>query len=475
MISRIVGIALLIEGALLLLPFVAGLFYGEHVWAFLITGALAALAGGGLCLLKPQTNQIFAREGFISVSLVWLLMSAFGALPFVLSGDIPSYIDAFFETVSGFTTTGASVLNNVEGLSRSCLFWRSFTHWIGGMGVLVFIMAVLPMSGEHSMHIMRAEVPGPVVGKLVPRARDTAKILYLIYGGLTALETVFLVFGGMSFFDALLHAFSTAGTGGFSTKNAGVLSFNSRYIETVLAVFLVLFGINFNLYYLILVGKVKEALKSEELHVYAGIILISVLAIAAGITGLCGGFSTALHRAFFYTMSIMSTAGFTTWDYTQWPQYTQVVIVLLMFIGGCAGSTGGGLKVSRVMLLVKNSIVEIATMISPRRVKRVRMDGKCVENGVTKTVSSFFFLYILILLLCTFVVSFDGYDFATGFTASLSCISNVGPGLSMVGPLGNFSIFSPLSKIVMSLTMLLGRLEIYPIIIMISAVFRKRK
>jgi trk system potassium uptake protein TrkH len=335
------------------------------------------------------------------------------------------------------------------------------------MGVLVFMMAVLPMSGEHSMHIMRAEVPGPVVGKLVPRAGETAKILYYIYGALTAAETLFLWFGGMSFFEALLHAFATAGTGGFSTRNSSVASFNSPYVETVIALFLVLFGMNFNLYYLMLKGKIREALKSEEFRWYIAVICITTAAIAAGIFGIYGNVWDTVRNAFFNVMTIMSTAGFCTVDFTTWPQYTQVLIVLLMFIGGCAGSTGGGLKLSRVMLLVKNAGTDVRRMVSPRRVKRVRMDGKCVSDSVLTTVGTFFFLYILILLVCTFVVSFDGNDFTTNFTASLSCISNVGPGLAKVGPKYNYAGFSNLSKIVMSVTMLAGRLEIYPVLILL--------
>lgn len=474
MISRIVGLVLLIEGGLMLLPLAAGLCFGERPLEYLYVALVTAALGGLLCLVKPKSKTIFAREGFVSVTLVWLLTSAIGAAPFVISGDIPRFADAFFETVSGFTTTGASVLNDVEALSKAGLFWRSFTHWIGGMGVLVFIMAVLPMSGEHSMHIMRAEIPGPVVGKLVPRASDTAKILYLIYAGLTVIETVFLMAGGMSFFDALLHAFGTAGTGGFSTKNGGISVYNSPYIEVIISVFLVFFATNFNLYYLILTGKWKTALQSEELHVFFIIIVSASLAIAGGISKLCGGFGTALRTAFFYVMSILSTAGFTTADYMQWPQYTLVILVILMFIGGCAGSTGGGLKLSRVMLLVKNSSVEIFRMTSPRRVKKVRMDGTVVEDGVLKTVSSFFFLYLLVLFICTFIVSFDGFDFATSFSASLSCISNIGPGLSKVGPTENFYAFSDMSKYVMSVTMLLGRLEIYPIIITVTSLLRKK-
>lgn len=323
------------------------------------------------------------------------------------------------------------------------------------------------------MHIMRAEVPGPVVGKLVPRASDTAKILYLIYAGLTVLETVFLLFGGMSFYDALLHSFATAGTGGFSTRNASVGAFHSSYIEMVMATFLVFFGANFNLYYLILTGKIKAAMQSEELHWYILLIVGFVAAITAGIIGIYGSIGVAAKNAFFYVMSIMSTAGFCTVDYTTWPQYTQALIVVMMFIGGCAGSTGGGIKLSRVLLLIKNARADVRRMVSPRRVKRVRMDGKCVSDSVLTTVGTFFSLYILILLFCTFVVSFDGNDFTTSFTASLSCISNVGPGLSKVGPPYNFAGFSVFSKIIMSVTMLIGRLEIYPVLILLMPKSRK--
>ena len=466
MILRMIGLALLMEAGLMLLPFVAGLCYSERPLAFLVTAGLAGLTGFCLTRLKVKTNTIYARDGFVAVTLIWVVFSAFGALPFVLSGEIPFYVDAFFETMSGFTTTGASILNNIEGLSHACLFWRSFTHWIGGMGVLVFMMAILPLSGEHSMHIMRAEVPGPVVGKLVPRAGDTAKILYMLYTGLTVAETAFLMFGGMSFFDALLHAFGTAGTGGFSTRNNSIAAFQSDYIEMVISSFLVLFAMNFNLFYFIVKGKIKTALQSEELHWYAAIILLATGAIAAGIYSLYGTLGETLKNAFFNVMTIMSTAGFCTVDYTEWPQYIQVLLVILMFIGGCAGSTGGGLKLSRVILLIKTSVADVKRTISPRCVKRVRMDGKCVPDNVLTTVGTFFFLYLFLLLGCTLVASFDGFDFTTSFTAALSCISNVGPGLSHVGPSYNFADFSTLSKVVMSVTMLAGRLEIYPLLIL---------
>lgn len=474
MIFFLVGRALKMEAVLMLLPLINALLSGESCVPFVISIIVTMLFGFVISIRKPVNSTIYARDGFVAVSLVWICMSACGALPFVLSGDIPNYIDALFETVSGFTTTGATILTDIESCSKSSLFWRSFTHWIGGLGVLVFIMAVLPMSGEHSMHIMRAEVPGPVVGKLVPKAADTAKILYIIYTAFTLIETVILCCEGLSFFDALLHAFGTAGTGGFSTKNASIGAFNSAAVEMTIAAFLLLFGINFNLYYLIAIGEIKNVLKSEELYVYLSIILTSTMAIASGIWERYGSFTTALRYAFFNTMSILSTAGFGNEDYTLWPQFTQFIIVLLMFCGGCAGSTGGGIKVSRVIILFKKTVADAVQMLSPRRVKHVRVDGRAVPDNVVGTVCSFFFVYIFVLLICTLIVSFNGFDFATSFTASLACISNVGPGLSLVGPCGNYAIFSSASKIAMIITMLLGRLEIYPILIMFASLLKKK-
>jgi len=474
MIARILARVLIIYAALMILPMVTGLIYGENVRGFVFSALITAAVGLVLLGFRPRTRDIFAREGFIAVGLAWVLMGLFGALPFLLSGQIPNYIDAVFETVSGLTTTGATILDDIEGMSRSCLFWRSFNHWIGGMGVLVFIMAVLPMSGEHSMHIMRAEVPGPTVGKLVPRARETATILYVIYGVLTVVETIFLMFGGMGFFDALLHAFGTAGTGGFSTRAASIAAFDSVYIEMVMAVFLVLFGINFNLYYFILIGRLKEALKSQELRVYLGVIALFTLSIAAGISNMYGSFPTALRHSFFNVASIITTAGFGTEDFVLWPAYTQMLIVLLMFMGASAGSTGGGIKISRVMLLFKSAAADIYQVFHPRSVRRVQMDGKRVDASTARAVYVFFFIYIATILLGTFIVSFDGNDFTTNFTATLSCISNVGPGLSKVGPTGNYNVFSLFNKAVLTLIMLIGRLEIYPILILFSKSMWKR-
>ena len=332
MIARILGMVLLILAALLVLPLIAGLCYGENVLNFAVTIAAAAALGGIFMLFKPKNRDIYAREGFTAVGLSWILMSLIGALPFVISGDIPSYVDALFETVSGFTTTGSTLLTDVEAMSRGCMFWRMFTHWIGGMGVLVFIMAVLPMSGEHSMHIMRAEIPGPVVGKLVPRARKTAAILYIIYMGLTAIETVFLLCGGMSFYDAMLHAFATAGTGGFSTRGAGIAAFDSLYIEVVISVFMLLFAVNFNLYFLLLMGRVRDVLKNQELRCFGVCVAFSMLTVAWNISGQYGGFAEALRYSSFTVASLVSSTGFGTADFTQWPQYSQWLLVIIMFV-----------------------------------------------------------------------------------------------------------------------------------------------
>ena len=463
---RTVGIVLLAAAALLLLPLITALYYHESPVPFLIAMAAAVVPGLPLALLKPKRNLYTAREGFVIVGAGWIILSLIAALPFTLSGDIPSYLDAVFETVSGLTTTGSTILNDVEALSRGVQFWRLFCHWIGGMGILVFIMAVLPMAGNRSMHIMRAEVPGPTVGKLVPRARQTARILYLLYLILTLVETALLKIGGMSFFDALLHSFATAGTGGFSTKALSVGYFNSAYIDAVIGTFMLLFGINFSLYYLLLIGSWKQAFKNEELRWYAGIVVFATVTIAISIMKQYGGFGHALRYSYFQVASILTTTGFSTADFTQWPAYAQSMLVLLMFIGGCAGSTAGGLKVSRVMLLCKDTLTELRRMLRPRSVEHIRMDGKAVETGTLRAVQGYFFVYLLLLLVGTLIVSLDGMDFTTNFTASLACISNVGPGLALVGPMGSFSVFSPLSKIVLIFEMLLGRLEIYPILLL---------
>ena len=473
MIAGVLGYILLIYAALMLLPLIAGLFYGERGLNFLAAMGVTAGLGGLLLIPKPASNSLVARDGFVIVGIGWIAISLVGALPFVFSGSIPRYVDAVFETASGLTTTGATVVTDIAGMTahhRGDMFWRLFNHWIGGMGVLVFLMAVLPMSGEHSMHIMRAEVPGPTVGKLVPRARKTARVLYLIYIGLTLTETLLLLCGGMSFYEALVHSFSTAGTGGFSTNPASIGGFGSSYIETVITVFMLLFGVNFNLYFLILIGHWKDALKSEELHCYLGIIFGSVLLLSLGIYKLYGSLGETLHQAFFNVATLLSTTGFGTVDFTEdWPEYCKWILMLLMFCGGCAGSTGGGIKVSRLIILGKNGLAELRQMIRPRSVVRVQLDGKRVERSTVKAATTFFTLYIALLLLFSFLVSLDGVDIATSFTAALSCLSNIGPGMTRaIGPAGGFAFFSDRSKLLLSLAMLMGRLEIYPILVLLS-------
>ncbi len=475
MICRVLGYVLLIIAALMFLPLIAGLWYRENVLNFVITIGCTAAIGFIMTRIKPHSQSLFAREGFAIVGISWLLMSLLGALPFVICGDIPSYIDAVFETASGFTTTGASILNDVEGLTRGCMFWRCFTHWIGGMGMLVFLMAVMPMSGEHSMHIMRAEVPGPTVGKLVPRAKKTATILYMIYFGLTVLEAILLICGGMSFFEAILHAFATAGTGGFSTRGASVGGFNSAYIDIVVTVFMILFGVNFNLYFLMLIGKFKDALKSEELHVYLGIIVSAAVIIAVCIADMYGGFFKALRYSFFNVATVVSTTGFGNADFTKWPALAQCLLVAIMFMGGCVGSTGGGMKVSRVIVVVKSAFADIAQMIFPRSVNVVRLDKRRVSLETVKACNTYFSIYMLSLLLTILLISTDGFDVTTNFTAAVSCLSNIGPGLSRVGPAGNFAMFSDFSKIVMTIAMLLGRLEIYPLLVLVMPTMWRRK
>ena len=368
-----------------------------------------------------------------------------------------------FETVSGFTTTGATILPQVEVLSRGCMFWRMFTQWIGGMGVLVFMMAVMPMCGDHSMHIMRAEFPGPTVGKLVPRARQTALLLYLIYIFLTAADTVLLMLGGMSFYDALLHSFAIAGTGGFSTYTLSVGSFGSLYIELVISISLIIYSINFNLHYMLLIGRVKTVLKSEELRFFLGTIIVATLLVALNLRADFGAVG-ALRHAFFAVSNMVSTASFSTLDYTQWPQFTQWVLLMLMFVGACAGSTGGGLKASRFIMLVKSAASDVRRMIHPRRVTRIQLDGSRVESGTLKAVYTYFLIYVLIIVAGTMVVSLDDYDMTTNFTAALACISNIGPGMGQIGPASCFNIFSTPVKMALSVIMLFGRLELYPIL-----------
>lgn len=454
----------------MLLPAAVSLIYLEYncLWGFLISAALAFVIGSILALVcRPKNQVIYAKEGLAIVAIVWLCMSAIGALPFVISGEIPHFADAFFETVSGFTTTGASILTDVESMSHGLLFWRSFTHWVGGMGVLVFVMALIPNLSDRSIHIMRAEMPGPIVGKLVPKVKDTAKILYLIYIVMTAVEVVFLLAGGMPLFDSLLHAFGTAGTGGFGIKADSIASY-SPYLQWVIAIFMLIFGINFNLFYLALIRRFRSVFRSTELWAYLGIVAVSIAVITANILSLCSSFSEALRLSAFQVSSIITTTGYATTNFDLWPGLSKTVLFILMFIGGCAGSTAGGIKVSRIVMMVKLVFNELRFMVRPRSVNTVHFEGKTVDEQTQRSVANYFLIYILCYFAIFILICFEPFGFESNFTAVAACFNNVGPGFGVVGPAGSFADYSAFSKVVLSFAMLLGRLEIFPLIIALT-------
>ncbi len=474
MIRYILSVILRTEAALLLLPVAVALIYRENeLWPFILSILLTCAASAMLARKKPENSTIFAREGFLVVALAWVLLSVFGMLPFIFSGCIPNPVDAFFETVSGFTTTGATVLTNVEGLPNSILFWREFTHWVGGMGVLVFVMAIVTFS-DHSMYLMRAEVPGPSVGKLTPKSRSTAAILYAIYGGLTVLEIIFLLCGGMPLFDSIIHSLGTAGTGGFSIKNASVGAYDSAYIDWVITIFMMLFGVNFNLYYLVLLRQFKNALKSEELRVYFGLYAAAVAMITVNILPLYETVGKSVRYAAFQVASVMTTTGFATADFDLWPNFSRTLLVFMMIIGACAGSTAGGLKVSRAIILIKSLFRSMDQMLHPHKVKSIKFEGRPVDTDTRHGVAIYTSAYMCITLIATLIVAMDGYELETSLTAVVACFNNIGPGIGAVGPMGNYSIFSWVSKLALSLSMLLGRLEIFPMVMLLSpSVWRK--
>ena len=476
MVRNILRKLIAAEGLCFLLPGFVSLLYGESaMWAFFLP-AIVLVPLGLLKNHQPKDTQIYAREGLFIVGLAWVLWSAIGALPFVFSGSIPNYIDAFFETVSGFTTTGATILTDIESLPQGVLFWRSFTHWIGGMGVLVFVLAVLPLAGSRSMYLMKAEVPGPTVGKLVPKTTATAKILYLIYFGMTMLLTILLLFGGMPLFDALIHAFGTAGTGGFSNRAISVAAYGSTYINVVITVFMILFGINFNVFYFLLIRRVKNALKNEELWLYLGIIFVSIALVTLNTASMYTSTGAALEHASFQVASIISTTGYSTVDFAQWPHFSQMILMVLMLLGSCAGSTGGGVKMARTLLVFKSLRRALRRMIHPREVSLVRQDGKPVEEEALHGVYVYLVVYVIILMSSILLLSINNFDLTTSASAVFACLNNVGPGLgSVVGPLGSFAPLSWFSKLVLSIDMLLGRLEIFPILLLVMpALWKKR-
>ncbi len=465
-IIYIIGWILKLEAAFMLLPCITALVYGEKTgFVFLFTMILCLAAGIPLTLKKPKQKAFYTKEGFVTVALSWIVLSVMGAVPFVLSGAIPHPIDALFETVSGFTTTGASILSDVECLPHCILIWRSFTHWIGGMGVLVFILSLLPLTGGYHMNLMKAESPGPSVGKLVPKVQSTAKILYSIYLGLTLLQIIFLLCGKMPLFDTLCTAFGTAGTGGFGIRNDSMGGY-SIYIQVVVTVFMILFGINFNVYFFLLTKKFAQAFKSEEVRYYLGIIAVAIVIITFNVRHMFGSVGEALQQVSFQVGSIITTTGFATTDFNMWPQVSKTILIMLMFVGACAGSTGGGIKVSRFVILCKTIRKELHLYIHPNAVKKIKMDQKVIPHEVVRATNIFLIVYVLIFFGSVFLIAFDNFDYTTNFTAVAATLNNIGPGLELVGPTQNFNLFSYFSKSILIFDMLAGRLEIFPLLLL---------
>lgn len=473
-ILYIVGFILQFEGVFLLLPVLVGLLYGESASLSFFLGALIAfLAGTLLKLGKPKLKQLYPREGFVSVAFGWICLSIFGAIPFVLSGDIPSFTDALFETISGFTTTGSSILSNVEALSKTAIFWRSFTHWIGGMGVFVFILAITPLMGS-SMNLMKAESPGPSVEKLVPKVKDTAKILYSIYLFITVVEIALLLLYKMPLFDTLTITFGTTGTGGFGIKNDSMASYTAAQ-QNIVTIFMILSGVNYSMYFLIISKKFRDAFHMEEVRWYFIIILVSAGLISWNTFSMYSGLEETLRHAFFQVGSIITTTGYATTDFDLWPQMSKTILIILMFVGACAGSTGGGMKVSRLVILFKTIKKELSLMIHPREIKKIRMDNHSVKHEVIRSTNVFLIIYFVILMISVLLVSVDNLGFTTNFTAVASTLNNIGPGLELVGPTQNFGVFSCFSKYVLMFDMLAGRLELFPILLLLMPGTWKRK
>lgn len=475
MIIYVSGMIILILAGLMLLPLLVALIYQERSGlCFLVTVGAAALLGFLLTRFKPRVKTMYAREGFVITSLAWVLISLIGAVPFAMSRQIPNYLDALFEMVSGFTTTGSSIVPNVELLDNCMNFWRCLSHWIGGMGILVFMLALVNMGGE-SNHLLRAESPGPSVGKMVPNMRKSSVILYAIYIAMTALLVILLLAGGMPLFDALCHAFGTAGTGGFGIKAASVGYYESYYLQSVISVFMMLFGINFNFYFFLLMRKFSTAFRMSEVKAYVGTIAVSTILITLNILPAFPGLRDALHHAFFSVSSVITTTGFATADFDKWPQLSRLILVLLMIVGACAGSTGGGVKVSRFLILFKSATAEFRKLLHPRSVKVLTMDGKPLSHDLIRGVQNYMVVYFAVTVISILLVSLDNYDFVTTVTAVEATLNNIGPGLAMVGPTGNYAMFSPLSKIVLTLDMLFGRLELFPmLLLMMPSTWRKR-
>lgn len=468
-IISVLGKIILTEVLLMIPALLVSLIYQDgDASAFLITILLSGAVGLMCTFVKQSDRRMSSRDGYFIVATAWIVISLIGAVPLYLGGGFGSYFNALFEIVSGFTTTGASVLSNPENLGHGVLFWRSFTHWIGGMGVLVFVLMVMPMENDNSMHLVRAEVPGPTAGKLVPRMRTTSMILYGIYGIMTLVLVMILKILGMDLFDSLCIAFGTAGTGGFAVTGAGIAAYDSLAIEVTLGIFMLLFGVNFSVYHLILLKKIKDVFAMEELKVYFGIVAAATLSIACNVVQMAGGFGNALRQAFFQVSSIITTTGFSTVDYDLWPEFSKHVLVLLMVIGACAGSTGGGMKVSRVIILVKSFILEVRQIINPKEIVTVRLNGKPVDKKTLGSTRIYAAAYLILICVFTLIISLDGFDLTTNLTAVLSCFNNIGPGLNLVGPVQNFSIYSDWVQVVLSIVMLTGRLEIFPMFLLLA-------
>ena len=476
LIVYIIGWILNMEAVFMVMPCTVALIYRENEgFAFLLVMLASAICGVLIVLHKPKKNNFYLKEGFVTVALSWITLSIVGALPFVVSGEIPHYVDALFETVSGFTTTGASVLSDVESMSRCCLFWRCFTNWIGGMGVLVFLLIIMPLTGGSYMTLMRAESPGPSAEKLVPKVRHTAGIVYGIYIGLTVVAFLFLLFGGMDWYEAMTTAFGVAGTGGFGIKNDSFMS-ATPYIQWVVTIFIMLFGVNFGVYYLLLMGKIKSAFKHEEMRVYFGIIIASVVIIMFNISTRFTSFWEALRHVCFQVASIITTTGYASVDYDLWPQNAKTVLLFLMFLGACAGSTGGGFKVQRLIILVKTFGKEIFSYLHPRSVKIIKSQGKMIEPEVVRTTQVYLVAYILVFVMSFFLISFENKDMVTNISAVATTLNNVGPGFELVGPTCNFSMLSNFSKIILMFDMLAGRLELFPILLLFCpSVWKKER
>jgi len=470
------GTVLAIEAALMIPSLLVSVIYGQDdVYAFLISITILIIAGFLLHLLKPKDSQMYARDGFATVALSWFFVSLFGSLPFLISGAVTSPMDAFFESVSGFTTTGATILTEVESLPRGILFWRSFTHWVGGMGVLALMLAVLPSVKPNSVHMLVAESPGPNPGKLVPKIRQTVKILYMIYTAMTLVQVVLLIISGMPVYDSIVHALGTAGTGGFSIKNTSIGAYNNVFAEIIIAVFMLLYGTNFSLYYQAIKGNIRSFLRDAEFRFYFGTVLVSIILITIDLTGkVFGSFWESLRHSSFQVSSIISTTGYSTADFNLWPSFSKAILVLLMFIGASAGSTAGGMKCIRIVLLMKLVRREIHRIIHPRSVYTVKIGGKTVNDDVLSGVTVFFYTFILIFAVALLIVSVEGKDMVSNFTAVAACIGNIGPGLGIVGPMGNFSAYSAISKAVFSFCMFAGRLEIFPVLLLFAPAFWKK-